>query len=59
METKELTSTELLVKINSLKDKHEILKKEIIDALQLIEEKEKELLSVEEQYVKLMAQLAL
>lgn len=59
METKELTETELLVKINSLKNKHEILKKEIIDALDLIEQKERELLVVEEEYVKLIGQLAL
>jgi len=54
---KELTETEVLVKINSLKTKHELLKSEILNLIETIDVKEKELLSVEEEYAKMIEKL--
>jgi len=48
----ETSKTEALVKINALKDKHEKLKKEIMDLAVEIKVKENELLEIEEQYTK-------
>lgn len=49
-----MSKTEALVKINSLKDKHEMLKKEIIDLTYQIENKQTELSEIESEYVKLI-----
>lgn len=59
METKDLTETEILVRLNTIKDRHELLKKEILEHLDSVELKEKELMSIEEEYVGLMAKLTL
>jgi hypothetical protein len=56
MET-ELTDTEILVKINSLKIKHELLKTEILNFMENIDIKENELLLVEEEYAKMIEKL--
>lgn len=50
----QITKTEALVKINSLKLKHEILKKEIIDLTYSLEEKQNELLAIEAEYIKVI-----
>lgn len=47
-----MTKTDALVKINSLKERHESLKKEILDLVTEIEEKETELTKIEFEYVK-------
>lgn len=57
METIEITDTERLAKINSLKDRHEQLKREILIHLNEIEQKQVELLTVEEEYVRMMEKL--
>lgn len=57
METIEMTDTERLAKINSLKDKHESIKREILIHLNELEQKQGELLMIEEEYVKLMEKL--
>lgn len=49
-----MSKTEALVKINSLKDKHELLKKEIIDLTYQIENKQTELSEIESEYVRLI-----
>lgn len=56
MET-ELTETEALVKMNSLKDRHELLKLEILNLLDEADVKQQELLLVEEEYAKLVGKL--
>lgn len=48
----EITKTEALVVVNKLKDKHEQLKKEILDLAIAMKEKEEELMKVEEEYAK-------
>lgn len=57
METIEMTDTERLVKINSLKAKHDTLKRELLEHIDAIEEKQKEMHLVEEEYVRLMEKL--
>jgi len=49
-----MSKTEALVKINSLKTKHELLKKEIIDLTYQIENKQSELAEIEDEYIKLI-----
>lgn len=44
------TKTEALVAVNKLKDRHEQIKKEILDLAIAMEEKQKELYKVEEEY---------
>jgi hypothetical protein len=44
------SKTEALVAVNKLKDKHDRLKKEILDLAIAMEEKQKELYKVEEEY---------
>jgi hypothetical protein len=57
MEEKELTQTEIITRINSLKIRHDNLKQEIIDHLTSIEVNEKELAQVEEEYVMLISKI--
>lgn len=48
----EITKTEALVVVNKLKDRHEQLKKEILDLAVAMKEKEDEMLKLEEEYAK-------
>jgi len=57
METQELTETELLVRINTLKRQHELLKGDILNIIESLEVKEKELAVIEEEYAKLVEKL--
>lgn len=50
METKELTETELLVRINTLKRQHELLKGDILNIIADLETKEQELAAIELEY---------
>jgi len=59
METKNLTDTEILTRVNSLKVKHENVKKELIDLLVVLEQKEAELNSIEEEYTHLIGKMVL
>lgn len=61
----EETPTQILKRVNDLKHKHESLKKEILDDVSIIEEKQKivnkkveNLNLIEEEYVSLMGQLS-
>jgi len=50
----QLTETEAIVRMNSLKDKHELLKMEILNLLDSVDIKQKELALVEEEYAKMI-----
>jgi hypothetical protein len=54
----EMSETEVLVRINKLKLRHELLKQELMDHITHIEEKEKELDSIESEYVQLIQKIA-
>lgn len=53
----EPTETEILTRINSLKIKHELLKKELTDLITTMEIKEKELIEVENEYGVLISKM--
>ncbi len=57
METIEITKTEALVKVNKLKIDHENKKKEIIDLIEQLNEKEKEMELIEVEYMKYIEKL--
>lgn len=52
-----MTETEVLTRINHLKIRHEVLKKEILDHFAAIEIHEREMANVEEEYVGLIAKM--
>ncbi len=57
MEENKMTETEVLTRINSLKVRHENLKREIIDHITSVEVKENELAIIEKEYVDLIGKI--
>lgn len=53
----EMTDTEILTRINSLKTKHELLKRELIDLTVVMENKENEMLEIESEYAALISKI--
>lgn len=52
-----MTETEILTRINSLKTKHELLKRELIDLVVIMENKENEMLEIESEYAALISKM--